>query len=107
MKWKKISLGLIFLFILGVVLNFGINSWIKNSLPDFISKRNDTPYNFNYSDVTYSLLQGEMNISDINIAPKSNKKGIYTIKVKKIVIHGVKFIRFLLFKDFSGRSHRN
>lgn len=102
MKWKKISLGLIFLFILGVVLNFGINSWIKNSLPDFISERNDTPYNFNYSDVTYSLLQGEMNISDINIAPKSNKKGIYTIHVKKIVIHGVKFIRFLLFKDLAA-----
>lgn len=102
MRWKKFSQGLIFLLILGVVFNFGINGWIKNSLPNFILKRNDTPYNFKYSEVSYSLFQRQIIISDINIAPKSKKKGIYTIKVKKIILHGVKFLRFIIFKDLAA-----
>jgi hypothetical protein len=102
MNYKKISLGLVFLIFLGYVFNFGINHWIKYSLPTFIVTRNDTPYNFKYSDVSYSFFQRQMVISDINIAPKSEKKGIYTIKVKKIIIHGVKFIRFMIFKDLAA-----
>ncbi|WP_295810005.1 hypothetical protein [uncultured Apibacter sp.] len=102
MKWKKISFWLIFIFILGSLLNFGINDWIKNSLPNFISKRNDTPYNFNYADVSYSLFERQMIISNINISPKSKKKGIYTINVNKITIHGVKFLRFIIFKDLAA-----
>ena len=43
-----------------------------------------------------------MIISNINISPKSKKKGIYTINVNKITIHGVKFLRFIIFKDLAA-----
>ncbi len=99
MNWKKISIWIISILILGFTIEFGFKSWIKNSLPSFINEKNDTPYNFNYSDVSYSLLSRQMTVSGIYIFPKTKDKGIYQVKVEKIIVHGVHFFSFLSKKD--------
>ncbi len=99
MNWKKISIWAISILVLGFIVESGFKIWIKNSLPSFINERNDTPYNFNYSDVSYSLFSRRMTVSDIYISPKVSGKGTYDVKVKKIIVHGVHFFTFLSKKD--------
>lgn len=99
MKWKKISFWIVLLLFLGGILDLGLGKWINNSLPAFINEKNDTPYNFNYSGVSYSLLKRKMVIEGISIFPKFKNIGIYNIKIKKITIHGVHFFTFFSKKD--------
>lgn len=99
MKWKKISFWIVVLLFSGFIMRWGLGKWINNSLPAFINEKNDTPYNFNYSDVSYSLFSRKMTIEGIRISPKVKNKGIYDIKIKKISVHGVHFYTFFSKKD--------
>lgn len=109
MKPKKKWLfwtGGILIFLL--ILNFGINQWIKSSLPKIIKEKNDTAYNFEYEKIGFSLLNSSVFVKGISIHPKEkfpDKLPIdFTAKVGEIRVVGVNFVKLLIKKDLSAFS---
>ncbi len=105
---KRIFLwiGGILLFLL--ILNFGINLWIKAKVPAIIQERNDTAYNFDYEKISFSLLSNSLAVEGISITPKTNFKEKapidFTAKVEEIKVVGVNFFKLLKNKDLSALS---
>jgi len=104
-KWLY-WIGGILIFLL--VLNFGINRWIKSSLPQIIKEKNDTAYNFEYEDIGFSLLNSSVYVEGISISPKENFPGKlpvdFTAKIGEVRVVGVNFIKLLTKKDLSAFS---
>ncbi|AWG25092.1 DUF748 domain-containing protein [Flavobacterium kingsejongi] len=91
MKWiKKILIAVLGLVLLIVVVNIGLNFWIRKQLPSIINAKNESPYQITYKSLEVSLLDGNAIAKDIIIVPKSSlgkstKAGIYaTVKVIRI-----------------------
>ncbi|WP_128331471.1 hypothetical protein [Apibacter sp. HY039] len=99
MNWKKFSIWGITTLLICLFIQMGLKMWINKSLPMFIKEKNDTPYNFNYEQVSYSLWSRQITIDGIAISPKTKKNEAYHIQIKKILIHGVHFFTFLSRKD--------
>lgn len=107
MKWSKKWLywiGGILGFL--VLLNFGINFWIKQRLPAIIEEKNDTPYSFQFEKLSFSLFSSSLSVKGIEIRPKENFNGKlpldFTAKVEEIDVVGVNFIKLLRKKDLSA-----
>lgn len=87
-KYVFIILGI---FLLVVVLNFGINLWVEIKLPKIINEKNDTDYTISYDDIDLSIWNFNIKINDISVIPKTKlentteKLGIYAT-VKKVEI---------------------
>lgn len=86
---------LIFLFLLNLVFA----NWAKNSFPQFVKEKNDTPYNFEYGDISFSFLGRSLILENISIYPKEDKteklKTDFSAKIKKIKISGLDFIELI------------
>jgi len=104
MKWYwKILVGLGCSVMLIVLLNIGLNFWIKFQLPKRINNENDSAYSVTYKNLEVSLLNSNIFATDVIIVPKAalkdtlQKAGIYA-KVRTIEVKGFK-IWDLVFRD--------
>jgi hypothetical protein len=104
MKWYwKVAIGLGSLLLLVVLLNIGLNLWVKFQLPKIINRENDSAYFITYKNLDVSLLNSNIKASEIVIVPKAalkdsvNKSGIYA-KVQSVKVADFK-IWDLAFSD--------
>ncbi len=104
MKWpKKIIYILSGLILVVVLLNFGLNFWITNKLPEIINDINDSPYKITYKDIDVSLISRNIKAYGIVVVPKAsvaadkNKQGLYG-SVESIDVAGISLID-LIFSD--------
>ena len=99
-------IGGFLLFLL--ILNFGINFWIKAKLPTIIQERNDTAYNFDYEKLSFSIFSNSLSAKGISITPKTDfheKAPIdFTANVEEIRVVGVNFYQLLKNKNLSALS---
>jgi len=73
--YKKIGIVLVGFLLLLVVLNFGVNAWIKYRLPDVINEKNNSAYNISYKSLDVSLLNSGIHANEIVLVPKKALKG--------------------------------
>ncbi|MBS7332690.1 MAG: hypothetical protein KIG88_03735 [Weeksellaceae bacterium] len=101
-KWIKIS-SIVLASVIAIlfVLSYFITILIHQQLPNIIAEKNDTPYNFSYQEVDFSILRSSLSLNDIEVSPKDSttiKDSIdVTGKIKQIDVVGVNF--FKLFKN--------
>lgn len=104
--WKKIGkIAGITLAVL-VLLNFGINYFIKQKLPKIIEDQNDTAYDFKYADLSYSIWNSSVQITGVDVHPKKGsniKKDIdFYGTVEGIKVTGVNFFKLLSTKNLDA-----
>jgi hypothetical protein len=104
LKWYwKILIGFGSLLLLAVMIDVGLNIWVKSQLPKIINKENDSAYHITYKNLDVSIWSGYIKMDDIVILPKTalkdslNKAGIYA-KVKAVEVRNFK-VWSLLFSD--------
>lgn len=56
------------LFLIAIILNFGLNLWLKYKLPDFLQKKTD--YTVNYDKMDVDIITGNIHISNFKIKDK-------------------------------------
>lgn len=106
-KWIKI-LGIALASVIAIlfVLGYLISFLIHQRLPGIIAEKNDTPYNFVYKDVNFSILKSSLSLSDVEVSPKDSatiKDSIeVTGKVKEINVVGVNFIKLFKNKELAA-----
>ncbi|MBF4517443.1 hypothetical protein IRZ71_13850 [Flavobacterium sp. ANB] len=87
--YKKIAIGVISVFIFVILINFGLNYWIKKQLPIIIHEKNKTAYDINYEKIEVALLSRNIYATTLLIHPKnqpeSSKNGLYS-KIESITI---------------------
>lgn len=66
---KKASIVLGVLIVLFLLVNIGINIWLKYALPDYI--KNNSQYRVNYSTLNVDIATGNIQASDLKIASKN------------------------------------
>lgn len=110
MKWQsKVLIGICSFILLVVILNIGINLWIKAQLPKIINRENDSAYFITYKNLDISLLHSNIKAKEIVIVPKAalkdsiNKSGIYG-KVGALEIKGFKVFNLLFNDKLKARS---
>lgn len=90
-NYKKIAIGVISFLFFVILLNFGINFWIKKQLPKIIHEKNKTAYNIHYEKIEISLWTRNIYAETVLVHPKNqlenstNKTGIYS-KIESITI---------------------
>lgn len=104
LKWYwKVLIGFGSLVLLAVMIDIGLNIWVKSQLPKIINKENDSAYYITYKNLDVSLWRGHIKADDIVIVPKAAlidsliKAGIYA-KVKSVEVRDFK-VWSLLFSD--------
>lgn len=92
MAFLKKYLYFIVGFILVIVLlNFGINLWIKTKLPQLINQKNKSDYSITYEDLHISLWNTSIEVENITLIPRvllentDKKIGIYAT-VEKVEV---------------------
>ena len=80
---KKILIILGSIFLLLVLLDVGLNAYIKNKLPELLNSKEDAAFHISYKDADFSLLKRRISANEIKIIPTEAlknpkfKKGIY------------------------------
>lgn len=110
MKWYwKLLIVIGSLLALVVLLNIGLNFWIKYQLPKIINKKNDSAYFITYKNINVSLLSSTIKADEIVIVPKASlkdsitKAGIYG-NVHSLEINNFKLWSFLVSDKLKARS---
>lgn len=89
--YKKIAIGVISIFVFVLLVNFGLNYWIKKQLPIIIEEKNKTAYHINYEKIEVSLWSRNIYAQTLLVHPKNQlentkiKTGIYS-KIESITI---------------------
>lgn len=87
--YKKIAIGVISILILVILVNFGLNHWIKKQLPIIINEKNKTAYNINYEKIEVKLLSRNIYVTTLLVSPKDqpkdSKNGLFS-KIESITI---------------------
>ncbi|CAA9197963.1 hypothetical protein [Flavobacterium collinsii] len=89
--YKKIAIGIISVFFFVILLNIGLNIWIKKQLPIIVNEKNTTAYAIHYEKIKVSLWSRSIHAQTLLIHPKSQlknskaKNGIYS-KIESITI---------------------
>jgi hypothetical protein len=87
--YKKIAIGIISLFLFVILINIGLNYWIKKQLPIIIQEKNNTAYNINYEKIEVSLwtrnIYAETLLVNPKNEPKDSKNGLFS-KIESITI---------------------
>lgn len=89
--YKKIAIVVISLFFFVILLNIGLNYWIKKQLPVIIEEKNKTAYNINYEKIEVSLWSRDIYAQTIVVHPKNQlentkiKTGIFS-KIESVTI---------------------
>jgi hypothetical protein len=92
--WKKTLIGIGILIVLALILNIGLNYWIRKQLPVIINENNNSPYQITYKTLEVALFDGNAIAKEITVVPKSSlkktdvKAGIYTT-IQSIKIEGI------------------
>ena len=87
--YKKIVIAVISLILFVILINFGLNYWIKKQLPIIIHEKNNTVYNINYEKIEVSLWSRNIHASTLLVHPKNepkdSKNGLFS-KIQSITI---------------------
>lgn len=89
--YKKIAIGVISFLFFVILVNIGLNYWIKKQLPIIIHEKNKTAYNINYEKIEVSLWSRNIDAQTLLVHPKNqpenskSKTGIYS-KIESISI---------------------
>ncbi|PWB24023.1 hypothetical protein [Flavobacterium sp. HTF] len=87
--YKKIAIGIISLFIFVILVNIGLNYWIKKQLPKIIHEKNKTAYNINYEKIEVSLFSRNISATTLLVHPKNepkdSKNGLFS-KIESVTI---------------------
>ena len=87
--YKKIAIGVIYLFLFVILANIGLNYWIKKQLPIIVNDKNKTAYNIHYEKIEVSLFSRNINATTLLISPKNqpkdSKNGLFS-KIESITI---------------------
>ncbi|MBS7256397.1 hypothetical protein [Flavobacterium branchiicola] len=87
--YKKIAIGAISLFLFVILVNIGLNYWIKKQLPIIIHEKNKTAYNIHYEKIEVSLFSRNIYAQTLLIHPKNepkdSKNGLFS-KIESITI---------------------
>ncbi|RUT68204.1 hypothetical protein D0817_21980 [Flavobacterium cupreum] len=87
--YKKIIIGVISVFLFVILINIGLNYWIKKQLPVIIDEKNNTAYNINYEKIEVSLLSRNIYATTLLVHPKNqpkdSKNGLYA-KIESVTI---------------------
>lgn len=108
-QFKKVFIGLGIVLILALLVNFGLNLWIKHQLPQIINDENNSPHQISYKDISVSLFTQNIQISDIDIVPKNSvgkdtiKRGLYA-KAERIEVVSFGLIDLLRTDKITARS---
>lgn len=96
------------ILVLLIVLNIGINQWIKSKLPSIIKEKNDTAYDLEFEDLGFSIFNSSISIDKVSIKPKPNYDQpiplLISADIGEINVVGVNFIKLLTKKDLSAYS---
>lgn len=87
--YKKTGIAIISFLFLVILVNFGLNYWIKKQLPIIINEKNKTAYNINYEKIDVELLSRNIYATTLLISPKNqpkdSKNGLFS-KIESITI---------------------
>ncbi len=87
--YKKIVIAVISIFLFLILINVGLNYWIKKQLPIIIHEKNNTVYNINYEKIEVSLWSRNIHASTLLVHPKNqpkdSKNGLFS-KIESITI---------------------
>jgi hypothetical protein len=89
--YKKIAICIISLFLFVILVNIGLNYWIKKQLPIIIDQKNKTAYHINYEKIEVSLWSRNIYAQTLLVHPKNQlenskiKTGIFS-KIESITI---------------------
>ncbi len=87
--YKKIAIGVLSVFVFLLLVNFGLNYWIKKQLPIIIHEKNKTVYNINYEKIEVSLWSRNIYATTLLVHPKNepkdSKNGLFS-KIESITI---------------------
>ncbi|UPT69284.1 MAG: hypothetical protein M0D53_08590 [Flavobacterium sp. JAD_PAG50586_2] len=99
MKWYwKVFLGLGSLLLLILILNIGLNAWVKHQLPKIINRENDSDYFITYKNLSVSLLNSNIKADEIVVVPKAAVKDSITKAGIYAKIHAVEVKDFKIWK---------
>ena len=103
-KWiKRLSIALASVIAVFFVLNFAITYFINKKLPEIIAEKNDTPYNFTYKDLSFSIFTSSLSINGIEMSQKESLiKNDSVSKIKEIDIVGINLIKLFKKNEFSA-----
>ena len=91
-----------------VLLQIGLNFWIKTKVPAILKEQNDSAYELEYDNLSFSLLTNSLSLDGVSIIPKKDfpeKLPIdFQAKVEEIKVLGVNFYKLLRKKDLSAYS---
>ncbi len=82
---KKILIILGFIFLLLVLLDVGLNAYIKNKLPELLNSKEDAAFHISYKDADFSLLKRRISATEVKVIPSESlenpalKKGIFAV----------------------------
>ena len=100
---KKILIILGSIFLLLVLLDVGLNTYIKNKLPELLNSKKDAAFYITYKDADFSLLKRRISATEVKVIPTESlnnpeiKKGIFA-DVKSIEILNIDLYK-VIFKN--------
>ncbi|KAF2509904.1 hypothetical protein [Flavobacterium foetidum] len=87
--YKKIAIVIISVFTFLILINAGLNYWIKKQLPIIIHEKNNTAYNINYEKIEVSLFSQNIYAQTLLVHPKNqpkdSKNGLFA-KIESVTI---------------------
>lgn len=87
--YKKLAIGIISVFLFVVLINIGLNYWIKKQLPIIIHEKNKTVYHINYEKIEVDLWSRNIYATTLLVHPKNepedSKNGLYS-KIESVTI---------------------
>jgi len=95
-KWIYVIVGLIVFLVL---LNFGVQSWVKSKLPEIFQNVTDHELQFNQADV--SILRSSLALENVVIRPKNlseKPSDSLSVNIHELKVSGVNLFK-LLFKN--------
>ncbi len=110
MKWYwKALIGLGSLIVFAVLVDIGLNLWIRYQLPKIINRENDSAYFITYNSLDISLLRSNIKAHGIVVVPKAalkdsvNKAGIYA-KVQSVEVRNFKILNLISSDKLQAKS---
>lgn len=95
-KWIYAGVGLVVFLVL---LNLGVQSWVKSKLPEIFQKNTD--YELQFKDADISILGGSLALEEIAIRPKNQSDSLsdsLVVNIQELHVRGINLFK-LLFKD--------
>lgn len=95
-KWIYVIAGLVVFLVL---LNFGIQSWVKSKLPEIF--QDNTAYELQFKEIDVSIFRSSLTLEDIIILPKNlpeKSSDSLVVNIHELKVNGINLFK-LLFKD--------